>query len=94
MSATPIRSVDPLLKQVAYASAFREMARMADGRETPEAQLEWALAVKFIKPHPRNRGEFCVTHRGASFAYLWYRNIAEGQRRKLTEKIVLPGSSE
>lgn len=84
------RKIDTPLKQMAYVQAFKEMAKMADGRIDPDSQIEWCIAVGFLAPHPITRGELCLTERGMSFAWLWWKAVSEGQKRALTEKIILP----
>lgn len=60
--------------------AIQTMAELIDGHTEKEAALQWAINVGWLVPHPRNRGEVCLTPSGQQMVYLFWKAAEEGRK--------------
>lgn len=73
---TPRPPKDPLSAQ-GIVLAIQTMAEMADGCVTWEQQLNWAVAVGFIRP--AGPGQVNLTSGGAAAVYAFWKTVEEGR---------------
>ena len=70
---------DPVLRDTGIVIALRAMAKLADGRDDPDAAIEWAVNVGYLKPDPNDRERMLLTQKGGQAVWLYWKAWAENR---------------